>query len=154
MANFGIWSRVNSIIDDSLKKNAKTLPQLIENAFENSTLKKYKPAWLKWLEWVSKFDKVNPCPADPLHVALYINDIVTRDQKVGALTSAVLGIRWGHISSGLYSPTENPLVKLALEGGQRMLAENTIKNQKDTLSQEIITKIINKVATSENILEI
>ena len=35
-----------------------------------------------------------------------------------------------------------------------MLAENTIKNQKDTLSQEIITKIINKVATSENILEI
>ena len=35
-----------------------------------------------------------------------------------------------------------------------MLAKNTIKNQKDTLSQEIITKIINKVATSENILEI
>ena len=111
-------------------------------------------SWLKWLEWASKFDEVNPCPADPLHVALYMNDIVTRDQKVGALTSAVRGIRWGHISSGLYSPTENPLVKLVLEGGQRVLAKNTIKNQKDTLSQEIITKIINKVATSENILEI
>ena len=35
-----------------------------------------------------------------------------------------------------------------------MLAKNIIKNQKDTLSQEMITKIINKVATSENILEI
>ena len=93
LANFGIWSRVNSIIDDSLNEDAKTLPQLIENAFANYTSKKYKPAWLKWLEWASKFDKVNPSPANPLHVALYINDIVTRDQKVGALTSAVLGIR-------------------------------------------------------------
>ena len=103
-------------------------------------MKKYKPAWIKWLEWSSNYDEISPCPADPLYVALYLNDIVTKDRKVGALTAAVLGIRWGHISSGLHSPTEDPFVKLALEGGQRMLSKNTVKNQKETLSQDIITK--------------
>ena len=138
--NFGIWSRIDSIIDERLKKNSKTLSQLIENAFANSTLKKYKPAWIKWLEWSSNYDEISPCPADPLYVALYLNDIFTKDRKVGALTVAVLGIHWGHISSGLHSPTEDPFVKLALEGGQRMLSKNTVKNQKETLSQDIITK--------------
>ena len=79
--NFGIWSRIDSTIDDGLKRNSKTLPQLIENAFANSTLKKYKPAWTKWLEWYSNYEEVSPCPADPLHVALYINDSVIKDQK-------------------------------------------------------------------------
>ena len=117
-------------------------------------MKKYKPAWTKWLEWSSNYDEINPCHADPLYVALYLNDIFPKDRKVGALTVAVLGIHWGHISSGLHSPTEDPFVKLALEGGQRMLSKNTVKNQKETLSQDIITKITNKIATSENILEI
>ena len=151
---FGIWKQIDSIADRKLKRNAETLPILIKNAFSKSTLKKYKPAWEKWLQWSSKFEEISQCPADPLYVTLYLNDIVSTDCKVGTITAAFLGIRWGHISSGLPSPTEDCFVKLALEGGQRMLSKNTVRNQKEILSQEIITTLTQRFVASKNLLEI
>ena len=97
---------------------------------------------------------MNFCPADPLHVAVYFNDIVTAQGKFGTVESAFLGTRWGHFACGLPSPTENKFVKLALEGAKRMLAGNTKRNQKEPVSIEILKSIVDKFAFSENLIEL
>ena len=67
----GIWKGLDEIKDPKLRRNAASLPTLIKNAFAQSTLKKYEPAWKKWITWTRNFQEVEYCPADPLHVALY-----------------------------------------------------------------------------------
>jgi len=80
--------------DPHLKEKATTLPKLITSAYSTSTLRKYKPAWEKWISWSAHYSEVSACPADPFYIAIYFNDIVTSQGKAGTLESAFLGIRW------------------------------------------------------------
>ena len=141
---FGIWSRLDDIKDSKLKGIASSLPTLVSSAYAKSTLQKYKSAWKKWISWASQFDEVLPCPADPFFIAIYLNDIVSNDGKIGTLDAALLGIRWGHLSAGLETPTDNPIVKLALEGGKRVITRDGGKtsNQKEPLNAELLRKIV------------
>lgn len=149
---FGVTS--SDFTDPELRNLASTLPDLIENAYAKSTLKKYKPAWNKWINFTNSFQEINACPADPLHVALYLNHLTIRREKVGAVTSAFLAIRWGHIKSGLIPPTDHPFVQLALEGAKRTLAPFTVKNRKDILENETLIAIATKYSQSHNLLEV
>ncbi|XP_066926661.1 integrase/recombinase xerD homolog [Clytia hemisphaerica] len=106
-----------AIKNKSLKRKAESLTTLLEAAYAKSTLRKYKPAWEKWVSWADPFEEINSCPADPLYVAIYLNDLTNSFATEGALTAAILGIRWGHLNSGFDFPTDHQLVKLALEGG-------------------------------------
>ena len=72
--NQGIWKRLDSVKDPYLRKNADTLQILINNAFANSTTKKYQIAWKKWIEWTQNYPEVNFCPADPLYVLKIVSN--------------------------------------------------------------------------------
>ena len=62
---------------------------------------------------------------------------------MGLLTNAFLGIRWGHIHSGLVPPTNHPFLKMVFEGAKRILSRSSpIKNKKEILIPEIIKKIV------------
>ena len=121
----GIWSKLDDIQDTRLKSLAGSLPTLLENKHSTSTLQKYKPAWKKWVDWSSSFSEVSSCPADPFYVALYFNDIVSKDGKVGSITAAFLGIRWGHLISGFPSPTDQ-LGQLAYFNAKKYIGQSAI----------------------------
>ena len=152
----GLWNQINEIQDETLKRKALSLPHLIESAYAESTLKKYKPAWEKWLVWTKSFSEVNHCPAEPFHVAIYLNDVVSLIKTEGALTSAFLGIRWGHHTSGHSSPTEHPLVKLALEGGKRILSLNGTKNscRKEPLPVDLLKQLVDHFSSTSDLVKI
>ena len=139
---YGTRHGLENIQHPKLKLNASTLPDLIGSAFSDSTLKKYKPAWKNWLKWSSEYPEVSTGPADPLYIAIYINELVPVGGKVGTIIAAYLGIRWGHLSAGVESPTENSFVKLALEGGKRILSKNTIRNKKEIITCDTLKKVI------------
>ena len=148
-----------AIKDKSLKRKAESLPILLEAAYAKSTLRKYKPAWEKWVSWADPFEEVISCPADPFHVAIYLNDLTNSFETEGALTSAILGIRWGHLNSGYKSPTDHPLVKLALEGGKRIIAERRSPSdkrsrRKEPLSSDLIRNLAQHFFDSTDLVEI
>ena len=149
--------RIQGIEDPSLKEKAGTLPELLNAAYANSTLRKYKPAWQKWREWASQFNEVSYCPADPFFVAVYLNDLTSSNATEGAITAAVMGIRWGHRNSGFNSPTDNPLVKLALEGSKRLIAaRNPVakQNRKEPITSDLLKAIVDEYRTTENLMDI
>uniref|UniRef100_A0A7M5XJT8 Tyr recombinase domain-containing protein n=1 Tax=Clytia hemisphaerica TaxID=252671 RepID=A0A7M5XJT8_9CNID len=154
----GLREKLLNIKDRNLKRKAESLPVLLEAAYAKSTLRKYKPAWEKWLICSDPFDEVISCPADPIYVAIYINDLTNSFATEGALTAAILGIRWGHLNSGFDSPTNHPLVRLAIEGGKRIIAErrSPLKNchRKEPLSSDLIKNLVRKYSTSTNLVDI
>ena len=151
----GIWEKLDDIKDPLLKEKTATLPILIESAYANSTLNKYKSAWEKWIKWCSQYLETLSSPADPFYIAIYFNDIVTSGGTKGALESAYLGIRWGHLNCGLATPTDNSFVKLALEGGKRIIARRNGRSggQKLPLESPIIKEIFALYGNTTNLID-
>ena len=136
-----------------LKQRASSLPKLMESAYAKSTIEKYRSAWNNWRTWSGQFPEVNHAPANPFHVALYLNDLVHENCSKNSIINAFCGIRWGHINSGLLPPTDHPFVKLALEGAKRVSSEFTTKNQKEPISLEMISELFDKLGSSKSILD-
>lgn len=152
----GIWEKLDNIKDGKLKTMAASLPNLLSSAYADSTLSKYKSAWKKWISWSSQFNEVTSCPADPFFIAIYLNDIVSKGGKIGTLETAIQGIRWGHINSGFLTPTDLPFVKLALEGGKRIIARSggKISRQKEPLDTELLKKIVQNFGYTNNLIDL
>ena len=66
-------------------------------------------------------------PAQAIHVALFVTELerTAKEQNLGFSTieGVVYGISWYHKLAGLSeSPTDHPVVKMAVEGAKRSLA--------------------------------
>ena len=124
------------------------MPKVIYAAKASSTNKKYESAWKKWTEWCQNKHEVVACPAEPFFVALYLNFIYRETGKVGPITAAYYGIRWGHHVNGLESPTENPFVNLAFEGTKRLC--NHQSQKKEPLENSHIKAIVDEFYASQS----
>ena len=83
----GIWNRIDSIKDPSLRSRASTLPLLIHSRWAQST-HKYEPAWC------SHHPESRKLPADPLYIALYFNDMAPMNRRYRSRTKVRPYYRW------------------------------------------------------------
>lgn len=149
--NIGIWEKLDSIRDESLRQKAANLPALFNAAFAPGTISKYRRAWHRWVKWTSNYLEVLHCPADPFFVCFFLNDLVVEKSSVSTVISAFCGIRWGHLNTGFESPTDSPIVKLAFEGAKRLLSKNST-NRKEPFTAEMIKTLVAKYEKSENLM--
>ena len=140
----GLWHSFNSRVDPSLRP---LLPQLVNlqlNARADSTVRKYRASWLKWRSWATSKLAVPVIPAQAIHVALFVTELerTAKERNLGfsSIEGVVYGISWYHKLAGLSeSPTDHPVVKMAVEGAKRSLAK-PIK-PKEPLSLRLIQDI-------------
>lgn len=59
------------------------------------------------------------------------------------IEAAVYGLRWAHQVAGLESPTEHPIVQMAMEGARKQLGKPTVK--KEPVTPEILIELVEKV---------
>ena len=75
-----------------------------------STSSQYHRAFRKWKEFaVCKLNETS-FPADPFHVALYLQHLLEQAQSPSVIDSAFYGIKWAHDMAGVPSPTDNSVV--------------------------------------------
>ena len=91
------------------------MPYLVHGRWADSTQQKYEKAWEKWELWCALYPESPTLPANPFYVALYINDLVLGECKIGALEAAAAGIRYGHIVADLRNPMQDMFVKTVLD---------------------------------------
>lgn len=149
----GIWRNLDGIQDPGLLQSALELPGLASASIAKSTLAKYKKSWKDWAQWSEQFTEVSFCPAEPFYIAIYLKEIADRpSSSIGLITSAFLGIRWGHIHSGLMPPTDHPFLKMILEGAKRTISrKGTPKTKKEPLTPEVIKKIVDVFSESPSL---
>ena len=155
--NIGVWKHLDSIQDDQLRSKACEVPGLLDAAYTEGTLAKYRSAWKKkkkkWIEWCSLYREIKPAPADPFFICVYFSDLINSKSSINVITTALCGIRWGHIKAGFYPPTNSHIVKLAYKGAKR-LAESAEKNRKEPFTIEIINKLISHYGNTENLIHL
>ena len=84
-------------------------------------------------------------------MALYYNDLTNQNATQGRLITAHLGIRWGHVTAGLTSPTDDIFVKLAFEGAKRIASKTTVRNQKEPITGDMLMLAVQKYGQSKNL---
>ncbi|XP_038071255.1 uncharacterized protein LOC119740121 [Patiria miniata] len=108
------------------------------SAKAESTTTKYKASWTKWETWASSKPEITKFPVNPFQFALYISHLSSTGSKSTA-ELAVAAVKWVHSLAGLPSPTDNSIVKMALQGFKRQNSSPTIR--KDPITPDILTKL-------------
>ena len=72
---------MKEIDNPCLKELIDELPGTVLQAEANSTVKCYSSSWQRWKRW--SMEKLGKCelPANPMHVALYLQDLIRTLRK-------------------------------------------------------------------------
>ena len=103
----------------------------------------YHRAFRKWKEFaVCKLNETS-FPADPFHVALYLQYLIEQVQSPSVIDSAFYGIKWAHDMAGVPSPTDNSVVENVRSAAKRILGTAAV-NRKEPISSDLIRKIVSQ----------
>lgn len=87
-------------------------------SMSKSTVRAYRSAWRMFTTWCSSIG-MNPLPAVPEVVALYITHRADIGMKVSTIESDIAAIAAAHKAVKLDSPTSSPVVKTVMKGIRR-----------------------------------
>ena len=88
----------------------------------NGTTQGYLRAFQRWKEFASTFLQVNPFPANPFHLAVYLQHLIDTTQSISSINCAFYALNWVHAIAGIPSPTEHPFVVTVKAGASRLLS--------------------------------
>ena len=102
---------------------ASALPETVLQSKANSTVKYYNAGWQRWQKWSAENFGKTELPANPMHVALYLQSLLKDCQQssksVSVIISAIYSIRWAHQTALMKSHTEHILVKSVLNASRK-----------------------------------
>ena len=136
----GLW-KDTSFKDPDLQSLSSRLQATVLLARAPGTVKMYDRAFRKWKEFALRKQELSYFPANPMHVAVYLQHVLESTRSSASVDTAFYSIKWAHESAGLVSPTDNPLVNRVRDAGRRILGTKR-GNRKEPLSIEILKDII------------
>ena len=75
-----------------------------------STTSTYHRAFKRWKDFAVSNLKGNYLPANPIHVAVYLQHVLESTKACSSVDSAFYAIKWAHEIAGMASPTDNQVV--------------------------------------------
>ena len=121
---------------------------LLESRSVN-TNQKYFYAFKKWEKFITMEGGGKAIPATPIHVALYLTDLLDKGSSYSVIQSAVYGIKWAHSVQGLGDPTDNSFVHNLVESAKRQPGKPKVK--KDHVSSESLIELCTKYKDCSNL---
>jgi len=83
--------------------------ELLVNCKSDNTVKSYFNAFKRWERFITVHEH-RALPAQPVHGALYLTDLLNNGSSEHPVSNAVYGIKWAHEINGLVDPTKNSFV--------------------------------------------
>ena len=111
-----------------------------------STMWRYGYSWKHWLAFAGECGVV-AVPADPLHVALYLTEVVAGAKTFSVVRLASAAVAAFHHAVGLPSPTDATIVHSVREAAQRLLPDGAGK--KEPMALEHLERICERFAGSD-----
>ena len=91
-------------------------------------------------------------PASPIHVSLYLSEMIDKKCFYGVISATVYTIKWTHVLQGIDDPTENSFVTTLLESAKRTLSKLVTK--KDPIDADVLKNICCEYTESTDVLVI
>lgn len=106
----GIWKETADFTDPCLQGLASRLQKSVLSARAPSTTSTYHRAFKRWKDFAVSNLKGNYLPANPIHVAVYLQHVLESTKSCSSVDSAFYAIKWAHEIAGMASPTDNQVV--------------------------------------------
>lgn len=104
----GLWKNATAFKDPQLISLSSGLQSSVLSARALGTTGSYARAFQKWKLFAQSKSELSFFPADPLHVATYLQFIIDSTRSLSSVDAVFHGIKWAHDSAGIDSPTDNP----------------------------------------------
>lgn len=114
-----------------------------------NTNRKYFNVFRKWKKFCASHG-CSPLPANPVHVALYLNDLLDKHSSHSVISSVVYAIKWVHDINGFVDPTTNSFVRNLTECSKRTARKPVCK--KEPVTTEMLTELCNFFSDSQDLL--
>ena len=149
MITENVWSQQLRKLDSSyLRRLGNQLPRVLEQSRAESTVKKYRAAAKRWQSWAHQH-QLQPYPADPLHVALYLIERMQDATSPSSVTAAAYGISWQHTMAGWPDPVHTLLISRVLQSARRQLSQPI--QRKKPITKAILKRIGVNLCGSERL---
>ena len=137
----GIWKDASSLRDPDLKRLTANLQSTIISARAIGTVEGYERAFRRWKDFTRHREELSAFPAEPLHVAIYLQYLIETTKSHSSVDAAFYSIKWVQELAGLKSPTDNTLVAKVREAAKRIIGTDK-PNRKDPLSVDILKQVV------------
>lgn len=114
-----------------------------------STVSKYYKSFQRWENFVL-YENGCPLPAEPIHVALYVTNLLEKQCSHSVISSAVYSIKWVHGINGYSDPTKNCFVQNLIETSKRIARKP--KMRKDCVSSDMVKELCELYKHSNDLL--
>ncbi|XP_071172397.1 integrase/recombinase xerD homolog, partial [Mytilus edulis] len=119
------------------------------NSRSDNTVKSYFNAFKRWERFISLHGHV-ALPAQPVHVALYLTDLVNNGSTYHPVYNVIYGIKWAHEINSLKDPTTNTFVTSILEASKRVAPKKT--NKKDPVTTDVLIELCDNFKDCSDLL--
>ena len=116
----------------------------------SGTVTSYLRSLKRWKSFTDQHNGLCYFPAEPSHVALYLQHILDTTCSHHSVDAAFYALKWAHNMAGIPSPTDNSVVNFVREGAKRILGTSKI-NRKEPLTMEQLNLIITKANLSNTL---
>ena len=89
-------------------------------------------------------------PASPIHIALYLSNLLDSGSTYSTVSSAVYSIKWAHEMCGQIDPTNNSFVESLVESAKR--TAKPVVNKKDPVTTDILIRLCSMFHFSTDLL--
>ncbi|XP_033729388.1 integrase/recombinase xerD homolog [Pecten maximus] len=121
------------------------------NSKSDNTNKKYFDTFRRW----EHFCSTHSCcalPANPVHLALYLNYLLDKRSSFSVISATVYAIKWVHDINGHSDPTTNSFVRNLMESSKRTSRKPVCK--KDPITTDTLIHLCNMFSDSRDLLVI
>ena len=134
-------------------QKVKSMCRYILQSKSDGTVKKYYSYFNKWKLFCDK-NGYDVMPAQPIHIALFLTELLDKCITYSVISSIVYSIKWVHRINGENDPTENGFVTNLLESAKRLRSSKVTK--KDVVTTDMLIELCSSNATknSEDLLQV
>ena len=105
----GIWKETAASDDPCLQGLVSRLQKSVLLARAPANTDTYHRTFKKWNDFASSKLKTSFLPANPIHVALYLQHLLESSRSTSSIDSARYAIKWAHEVAGL-APVSHSLI--------------------------------------------
>ena len=144
---------LGNIREPRLQELAAGVPRMLRLSRAESTVQKYTRCFERWRKWAAQYPEISEFPAQPAHVALYLQHLLETSEAKTAVDDAVNALAWVHELGGLPSPTSHPTVRTMQESAHRIKGRPKVK--KEPATPQLLQKMVSMLAQeSASLLDI
>ena len=134
-----MWKEFSACIPHGLQRIARQLQSTIIGSRADTTIRSYVGGFKRWKRWAVS-NGIPQMPANPFHVAMYLQCLLNDARSPSPIRTAVYSIDWAMQLAGLAKVGDHPLVLGLVHASHRILGKPTVK--KEPVTPEMLKALV------------